>query len=80
VEIPAAEVVPGDIMLLTAGDRIPADGRLLLAANVRIDEASLTGESTAVGKEAKTVLPANTGIGDRKNLVFAATVMTYGRG
>jgi Ca2+-transporting ATPase len=80
VEIPAAEVVPGDVMLLTAGDRIPADGRLLLAANVRIDEASLTGESTAVAKEVTAVLPAGTAIGDRKNAVFAATVMTYGRG
>ncbi|MBI4573813.1 MAG: cation-translocating P-type ATPase [candidate division NC10 bacterium] len=80
VEIPSAEVVPGDIMLLTAGDRMPADGRLIEAANVRIDEASLTGESTAVEKVAAAVLAPETGIGDRKNLVFAATVMTYGRG
>ena len=80
VEIPSAEVVPGDIMLLTAGDRMPADGRLLLSANVRVDEASLTGESTAVEKDAAAVLSPDTGIGDRKNLVFAATVMTYGRG
>jgi Ca2+-transporting ATPase len=80
VEIPSAEVVPGDIMLLTAGDRMPADGRLIEAANVRIDEASLTGESTAVEKVAAVVLAPETGIGDRKNVVFAATVMTYGRG
>jgi Ca2+-transporting ATPase len=80
MEIPAAHVVPGDIMVLTAGDRIAADGRLLQAANVRIDEASLTGESTAVGKDAKAALPADTSIGDRKNTVFAATVITYGRG
>jgi Ca2+-transporting ATPase len=80
VEIPSAEVVPGDIMLLTAGDRMPADGRLIEAANVRIDEASLTGESTAVEKVAAAVLAPETGIGDRKNVVFAATVMTYGRG
>jgi Ca2+-transporting ATPase len=80
VEIPSPEVVPGDIMLLTAGDRMPADGRLLLSANIRVDEASLTGESTAVEKDAAAVLSPVTGIGDRKNLVFAATVMTYGRG
>jgi Ca2+-transporting ATPase len=80
MEIPSVEVVPGDIMLLTAGDRMPADGRMLLSANVRVDEASLTGESTAVEKDANAVLPPDTCIGDRKNLVFAATVMTYGRG
>jgi P-type Ca2+ transporter type 2C len=80
VEIPSSDVVPGDIMLLAAGDRMPADGRLLLSANVRIDEASLTGESTAVEKDAGIVLPSDAAIGDRKNMVFAATVMTYGRG
>jgi Ca2+-transporting ATPase len=79
MEIPSAEVVPGDIMLLTAGDRMPADGHLILSANVRVDEASLTGESTAVEKDAASILPADTGIGDRRNMVFAATVMTYGR-
>ncbi len=68
--IPSADVVPGDIFLLSAGDRIPADARLLLAANVRVDEASLTGESTAVEKDA---------VGDQRNMVFAGTVQTYGR-
>jgi Ca2+-transporting ATPase len=79
VEIPSADVVPGDIMLLTAGDRMPADGRLIEAVNTRIDEASLTGESTAVSKNAHAVHPEDTSIGDRKNMVFAATIMTYGR-
>jgi Ca2+-transporting ATPase len=79
MEIPSADVVPGDIMLLTAGDRMPADGRLIEAINTRLDEASLTGESTAVSKDARAVLPEDTPIGDRKNMVFGATVMTYGR-
>jgi Ca2+-transporting ATPase len=80
IDIPSVEVVPGDIMLLTAGDRMPADGRLIEAINTRIDEASLTGESTAVSKNAQTVYAEDTPLGDRKNLVFAATIMTYGRG
>jgi len=79
VEIPSADVVPGDIMVLTAGDRMPADGRLIEAINTRIDEASLTGESTAVSKVALSVHAEDTPIGDRKNMEFAATVMTYGR-
>ncbi|MCU0586323.1 MAG: HAD-IC family P-type ATPase, partial [Desulfobacterales bacterium] len=79
IEIPTADVVPGDIVLLNAGDRMPADGRLIEAVNTRIDEASLTGESTAVSKDVKAVFPDGTPIGDRKNMVYAATVMTYGR-
>ncbi len=77
--IPSADVVPGDIFLLSAGDRIPADARLLLAANVRVDEASLTGESTAVEKDAGAVLPSDAAVGDQRNMVFAGTVQTYGR-
>ncbi len=79
MEIPSAEVVPGDLVLLAAGDRMPADGRLIEAVNTRIDEASLTGESTAVSKDAQAVFPEGTPIGDRKNMIYAATVMTYGR-
>jgi Ca2+-transporting ATPase len=78
-EITSADVVPGDIMLLTAGDRMPADGRLIEAANARVDEAALTGESTAVSKVANQVMAQDASIGDRKNMVFAGTVMTYGR-
>jgi Ca2+-transporting ATPase len=79
-EVASAEVVPGDILLLGAGDRVPADARLLEAANLRADEASLTGESTAVEKDARARLGAEAGIGDRRNMVFAGTVLTYGRG
>jgi len=79
VEIASTGVVPGDIMVLTAGDRMPADGRLIEAANARLDEASLTGESTAVSKNTALVLTTDSPIGDRKNMVFSATVMTYGR-
>ncbi len=77
--IPAKEVVPGDIALLEAGDRIPADGRLLKVVDLKTDEAVLTGESTPVGK-ATEVLDEKTPVADRKNLVFMATHVTYGRG
>ncbi len=80
VEIPSAEVVPGDIILLAAGDRVPADARLLEAINLRTDEASLTGESTGVEKNARARLSPEAGIGDRLTMVFSGTVVTYGRG
>jgi Ca2+-transporting ATPase len=79
-EIASAEVVPGDILILRAGDRVPADARLLEAVNLRSDEASLTGESTAVEKDAALRLPVDAGVGDRRNMVFAGTAVTYGRG
>ena len=79
VEIPARELVPGDIVLLKTGDRIPADGRLIEAVNLRTDEASLTGESTPVEKTDGT-LEGDIGIGDRRNMVFAGTAVVYGRG
>jgi Ca2+-transporting ATPase len=78
--IPAAQLVPGDIFLLTAGDRVPADGRLLEAVNLRIEEASLTGESLPSEKDASVQLPPETGVGDRRNMVFAGTTVGYGRG
>ncbi len=77
--IPAREVVPGDIILLEAGDRIPADGRLLEVVDLKTDEAVLTGESTPVGK-ITGVLDEKTPVADRKNSVFMATHVTYGRG
>jgi Ca2+-transporting ATPase len=80
VEVASADVVPGDVLLLRAGDRVPADARLLEASNLRTDEASLTGESTAVEKDPHARLGQEAGVGDRRNMVFAGTVVTYGRG
>jgi len=77
--IPSREIVPGDIVLLEAGDRIPADARLLEVIDLKTDEAILTGESTAVDKK-DIVLGKKTAVADRKNSVFMATHITYGRG
>jgi len=78
--IPAAEIVPGDIVVLEAGDIIPADIRLLESSNMKVEEASLTGESVPVEKDAKAQILGNVGIGDRHNMGFLGTVVTYGRG
>jgi P-type Ca2+ transporter type 2C len=78
-EVPSKELVPGDILLIEAGDKIPADARLTEAHAMRCDEASLTGESLPVGKNS-VVLPEKTVIADRKNMVFAGTTVLYGRG
>jgi Ca2+-transporting ATPase len=80
VTIPAALLVPGDLFLLAAGDRIPADGRLLSAVNLRVEEASLTGESVPSGKDAHQVLAEDVPLGDRKTIVFAGTSVAGGRG
>jgi Ca2+-transporting ATPase len=77
--VPARDVVPGDIALLEAGDRIPADGRLLEVVELKTDEAALTGESTPVAKRLGTV-EEGTPVADRINSVFMATHVTYGRG
>ena len=77
--VPAKEIVPGDIVLFEAGDRVPADARLLEVVDLKADEAILTGESAAVNKNL-TVIGKQASIGDRKNSVFMATHMTYGRG
>jgi len=79
VVIPAREVVQGDILLLETGDRIVADGRLLEAIDLSIDEAILTGESTSANKNT-SVFTAETSVADRKNMVFMGTHVTYGRG
>jgi len=78
-EIPSKELVPGDILLLEAGDKIPADARLIENHSLRCDEAPLTGESVPIGKDIKP-LAENVRVSDRKNMVFTGTVVTYGRG
>ncbi|MBL7159397.1 cation-translocating P-type ATPase [Candidatus Microgenomates bacterium] len=78
--IPAREVVPGDVVLLETGNYIPADVRLIESANLRIEEASLTGESVPVEKEVDLVLKGDLPLGDRRNLAYMSTVVSYGRG
>ena len=79
IMVPAKEVVPGDILLLESGDRVPADSRLIEVVDLRTDEAILTGESTQVEKRTGKV-EENTPVADRKNMLFTATFVTYGRG
>jgi P-type Ca2+ transporter type 2C len=78
--LPARELVPGDIVFLEAGNYVPADVRLLEAVNLRVEEASLTGESLPVQKNAALVLNQNASLGDRKNTAFMGTLVSYGRG
>jgi Ca2+-transporting ATPase len=80
VRVPASQLVPGDIVVLEAGNFIPADIRLLEAVNMKVDEASLTGESLPVEKNAALVLDQDIPLGDRKNTSFMGTVVSYGRG
>ena len=80
LKIPAREVVPGDVVLLEAGNFIPADVRLFESVNLKIDESSLTGESAPVEKQAATVLNSDVPVGDRNNTAFMSTLVTYGRG
>ena len=77
--IPAERVVPGDMLLLDAGDKVPADARLIEAANLDAEEAMLTGESTSVRKQVER-LEGKLAIGDRTNLVYGGTIITNGRG
>ena len=79
-EIPADTLVPGDVVLLEAGDKIPADGRIIEAAALRTEEAALTGESAPVSKKATAVCRKDDALGDRANLVYAGTSVAVGRG
>jgi Ca2+-transporting ATPase len=77
-EVPTKELVPGDILLLEAGDKIPADARIIENFSLKCDEAPLTGESVPVGKVVKS-LSENVRVSDRRNIVFTGTTVTYGR-
>jgi len=78
--VPARELVPGDVIILRAGDRIPADARLIEAINLQIEEAALTGESVPVEKNTAPLDSPNPALGDRRNIAYAGTAATYGRG
>lgn len=80
VDVSATEIVPGDIMLLEAGNKVSADGRLIESVNLQAQEAALTGESTPVEKNVDALAAYDLPVGDRINLVFMGTVVTYGRG
>lgn len=80
VELPACDLVLGDVILLRAGDKIPADVRLIEAVNLQVEEAALTGESVPVEKHAAPILGHDLAVSDRKNMGYAGTAATYGRG
>ena len=78
VGVPAADLVPGDIIELEAGDNVPADARLLEAFSLRVQEAALTGESVPTEKQAQALLAEATQLGDRRTMVYAGTVVAAG--
>ncbi len=80
IEIEAEELVPGDIVLMEAGNRVPADGRLFVAATMEIEEAALTGESVATLKDTAAITKPEVPLGDRINMAFMNTAVTRGRG
>jgi Ca2+-transporting ATPase len=80
IEVPTRDLVPGDVVLLRAGNRIPADARLFEVVNLQTEEAALTGESQPVPKQAAVLDDPEIPPGDRSNMVFAGTAATYGRG
>ncbi len=80
VRLPAAELVPGDLVQLQAGGRVPADLRLLTSRDLKITESALTGESVPVEKDASQVLPVDTLLAERVNMAYSSTLVTYGIG
>ena len=78
-ELPVAQLVPGDILLLEAGDLVAADGRILENFSLKVNESSLTGESESVEKTADALAGENIALGDQKNMVFSGSLVTYGR-
>ncbi|TKB87536.1 MAG: cation-translocating P-type ATPase, partial [Nitrospira sp.] len=79
LSIPARELVPGDLILLEAGDRVPADARLIYAVNVQSQESTLTGESTPVQKDAAVLTQAEVALADRTNMAFMGTMVVSGK-
>ena len=80
LEVDAAELVPGDVVLVEAGNLVPADGRITVAATLEIEEAALTGESLPVSKEIAPVKGADVPLGDRTSMAYMNTSVTRGRG
>jgi P-type Ca2+ transporter type 2C len=80
VEVSTASLVPGDILLVKPGDRVPADARLLDSVGLEVDESSLTGESFPAPKDASAVLAEDVRVNEQRNMVFAGTIVTKGRG
>ena len=80
IEVPSTDIVPGDVVLLEAGDVVPADLRLLVAESLKIEEAALTGESVPVEKSNETLQGEDIALGDRINMAYSSTNVTYGRG
>ena len=78
--VPASELVPGDIVFVEAGDLVPADARIVQASSLKVEESSLTGESVPVDKHAGELPAGDTPLGDRRNMLFATGIVTYGRG
>lgn len=79
-EIPARDLVPGDVIALEAGNLVPADVRIIKSVNLRIQEAPLTGESEPIEKHIEPIEKAEAPLGDRKNMGYMGTTVTYGRG
>jgi magnesium-transporting ATPase (P-type) len=78
--VDASLLVPGDIVIIKSGDRLPADLRLLECSNLQVLEAMLTGESVPISKKPHMVAAENAGLGDRKNMAFSATTVSSGQG
>ena len=78
--IPARDIVPGDVILVRSGDKVPADARLIEAVNLQVEEAALTGESLPVEKQTEALGDGEWPLAERKNMVYAGTAVTYGRG
>jgi P-type Ca2+ transporter type 2C len=79
-EIPAEQLVVGDVVLIAAGDEVPADGRIVSSSSLQIDESALTGESVPAAKDAETLADSKLGAGDQENMAFMHTPVTHGSG